>query len=151
MRPKSKRDPRYVHHFIHGEYDRLFAYYQNWDESDWERKADQVDAWRTRLASRMEPDLTLHRTAPRGHFTVTVRPTSNRGGRVLKSNMHTVPVGAIVRLDAPLRHAAMRMASGRLDTVGDPRALKVVPAAIERTTPRNLMFEVRPGILRRVA
>jgi hypothetical protein len=113
----QEHDPRYLHYFAHGLYDRLFAPYRNYRETD-----DLVH-----LAS-------SHR---RKCWWVVVRPTSNRAGDVLWSSF--LHPGTRVRSRMPFRHAARRPSPFRIDTLGNPRFLEAwfMPQVVARPTRRR--------------
>ncbi len=119
----ARPHPRFLHAFLDGDDSRLYAYYANFEESDW-----------ARVAHASASCVTLFRTGRRGFWSATVRAHSNRQGQVVASNF--LKPGAIVRLSTPLRHAGRPLSPGKADTVVDPRRLQLVVTPVRAAVRR---------------
>ena len=126
----NRPDPEFLHYFAWGMYDRLFARYRNWRETD-----DLVH---------------LFAAGARKDVWAVIRPSSNRSGSVLYSNC--LPWGAEVRTSIPWKHAARPRRPGSPSTNGDPRQLLVLFAqkAAKSRPPRLIPFR-RPALARLAA
>lgn len=99
-------DPRFLHAFAWGDYDKLFSAYRNY------------------VAPEVSETVHLVAAGKRYSNWALVKPKTTRTGEILWSNF--LPYGAEVRSSMPFSYGARPIRPGSGNTNLDPRWLKVV-------------------------
>ncbi len=112
MNPSMKRDvhrhadPRFLHAFAWGDYDRLFSAYRNY------------------VTPEVSETVHLAALGKKHSWWAVVKPKTTRTGEILWSNF--LPYGAEVRSSMPFSHGSRPGRPGSGNTLLDPRWLNVV-------------------------